>query len=113
MDYDAIGRWRTHEQISEGLRENPTVDASGKLADGRAFSGSDEFKHLMAEDRDTLAQIFWNTSLFGTTTYVLGRTMTTGDRKQIKAIATMYRPEGHRLKSMIEPLVMSNFFLKR
>ncbi|MDP6751484.1 MAG: hypothetical protein QGH37_31585 [Candidatus Poribacteria bacterium] len=64
MDYDAIGRWRTHEQISEGLGENPAVDASGKLADGRAFSGPDESKHLMARRSGCICPNLFGTQAF-------------------------------------------------
>ena len=29
--YDAIGQWRTHEQVPNGIGEDPLVDASGTL----------------------------------------------------------------------------------
>ena len=36
-NYDAIGRWRTEEVVSDGSGDNPKVDASGELPDGRKF----------------------------------------------------------------------------
>ena len=39
-NYDAIGRWRTVEAIKDGTGENPALDPSGVLPDGRAFADS-------------------------------------------------------------------------
>ena len=43
-NFDAIGRWRTEEQVAGGKGDDPPVNASGVLPDGRAFKGPDEFK---------------------------------------------------------------------
>ena len=48
-NYDAIGRWRTHEAV-EGTGDNPAVNASGKLPDGRAYQTPEEFKQLLLAD---------------------------------------------------------------
>src|SRR6185437_17146194 len=36
-NYDAIGRWRTTEQVAGGLGADPPVQASGAFADGRVY----------------------------------------------------------------------------
>src|SRR6185295_6710389 len=38
-NYDAIGRWRTHEQAATGQGDNPPVNATGKLPNGSAYNG--------------------------------------------------------------------------
>lgn len=54
-NYDAIGRWRTHEDTASGKGASPPVDASGELPDGRKFSGPDEFKRFLAADPERFA----------------------------------------------------------
>ena len=46
--YDAIGQWRTREHVPTGVGEDPLVDPSGVMPDGRAFTDSDQFKRLVA-----------------------------------------------------------------
>jgi hypothetical protein len=108
-NYDAIGRWRTEERVNGGLGDNPPVDASGILPDGRKFSGPDEFKRLLAEDTDRFAA-----AMVGQlATYALRRVMTIDDQQQIQAIANASEPGGYKLRSVIENIVMSDLFLKR
>ena len=51
-NYDAIGRWRTRELVTTGLGDNPKIDASGTLPDGRPFRDSKQFKQLGLEGDD-------------------------------------------------------------
>lgn len=57
-NYDAIGRWRTEEKIKEGSGEDPKIDASGELPDGRKFSDGAELKRLLLSDTDKFAAAF-------------------------------------------------------
>ena len=59
-NFDAIGRWRETERIEGGTGNNPPVDASGTLPNGKAFAGPTEFKKLLAENDNELAIASWN-----------------------------------------------------
>lgn len=56
-NFDAIGRWRTHEVV-EGTGDNPPVNASGKLHDGRSYKTPEEFKQLLLGDVETFNAAF-------------------------------------------------------
>ena len=107
-NFDAIGRWRTTERVQGGVGDDPPVDASGKLPDGRVFKTLTEFKELLAED-ERLAKAF----LEQLTTYALRRVMTVDDMEAIQAIATEAKADRLGLKSMIRKLVLSDLFQKR
>ncbi len=107
--FDAIGRWRTEEQVLGGRGANPAVNASGTLPDGRAFKGTDEFKELLAQDLDRFAEAF----IEQLSTYALRRAMTIDDAAAIKAIAQASKADGYKLRSVIEHFVMSDLFAKR
>ncbi|MBI1374574.1 MAG: DUF1592 domain-containing protein [Phycisphaera sp.] len=108
-NYDAIGRWRTVETVREGTGANPTLDASGKLPDGRAFANGQELKKLLVDDVDKFAAAF--TSKLAT--YAMRRGMTFSDREILKDIAAQSRADDYRLRSLIESFVTSPLFLKR
>lgn len=108
-NYDAIGSWRTEERVTGGQGANPSVNASGKLANGGTFQGPDEFKQLLVQDMDRFAEAF----VVQLATYGLRRVMTIDDTVQIKAIAQSSKPNGYRLREVIENLVLSELFLKR
>jgi len=108
-NYDAIGRWRTHEFVQTGTGAHPVVDAAGTMPDGRSYTGPEEFKELLSENLDGFAE----TLVEKLATYALRRAMTVDDREQIKAVAASCRDDGYRLRTMIEALVMSDLFRKR
>jgi len=108
-NFDAIGRWRTHEQVAGGKGDDPAVNASGKLADGRPFSGAEEFKQLLAQDLDRFAEAFVEQLAI----YALRRVMTIDDTAQIKAIAAASKTNGYKLRTLIESLVLSDLMRKR
>ena len=108
-NYDAIGRWRTHEQAATGQGENPPVNATGRLPNGSAYNGPDEFKHLLAADMDRFATAFTGQLA----TYALRRVMTIDDAAQIKAITQAGKKNDYKLRKMIENLVTSELFKRR
>ena len=108
-NFDAIGRWRTSEQVAGGNGDDPAVNANGKLPDGRAYNGADEFKHLLVQDMDRVAEAF----IEQLATYSLRRVMTIDDAPQIKAIAAKGKPDDYKLQTVIENFVMSELFQKR
>lgn len=95
--------------MTAGQGENPEVDASGVLPDGRSFRGPDHFKQLLAEDLDRFAEAF----VEQLATFALRRVMTLDDTAQIQAIALASQRDGYRLRSIIENFVASDLFQKR
>ena len=57
-NYDAIGQWRTREKVPAGVGEDPLINPSGKMPDGRPFKDADEFKRLLIEDHDKFVGAF-------------------------------------------------------
>ncbi len=108
-NYDAIGHWRTEEVVRDGSGANPTIDASGELADGRAFTDAVGLKKLMVDDLDKFAAAFCDKLA----TYALRRGMTFADRKALSAIAGQSKVQGYHLATLIEQLVTSDLFQKR
>ena len=108
-NYDAVGRWRTHEKVAGGLGDDPPVVASGAFTDGRQYDGPESFKKLMAADLDRFAEAF----IEQLATYALRRVLTVDDAPAIKAIATKSKPDQYRLRSLVEDLVLSDLFQKR
>lgn len=108
-NYDAIGRWRTHERVAGGVGDDPLVNAAGQLPDGRTYRNPAEFKRLLAEAEDRFAQAF----VEQLATYALRRVMTIDDAAQIRSIAAACKPHQYRLKDLIEQFVLSDLFQKR
>lgn len=108
-NFDAIGRWRTREQVTGGKGDDPLIDASGVLPNGLAFNGPDEFKQLLAKDLDRFTEAF----VEQLATFALRRVMTIDDAVQIKSIAQASKQAGYRLRTVIENLVLSELFQKR
>ena len=107
-NYDAIGRWRT-EEITDGKGENPKVDASGKLPDGREYKNADDFKKLLLHDIDAFNLTF----IEKLATYGLRRSVSFSDRDDLKSIAAAAKAKDYRLKDIIESFVCSDLFQKR
>ncbi|MEK0447622.1 MAG: hypothetical protein RLZZ399_2943 [Verrucomicrobiota bacterium] len=107
-NYDAIGRWRT-EEITDGLGANPKVNAAGKLPDGREYRDAEEFKRLLLGNLDTFQQAF----LEKLATYALRRTVSFGDRDELKRIAAAGKAADYRLRDLLEAFVCSDLFQKR
>lgn len=108
-NYDAIGRWRTVETVKDGTGEDPKLDASGTLSDGRQFSGPEELKHILLSDLDKFASAVTEKLA----TYALRRGMTFSDREELKHIVEKAKGEDYKLASLIESLVTSPLFVKR
>ncbi len=108
-NFDAIGRWRTREQVQGGKGDDPLIDASGMLPNGLAFKGPDEFKQVLVRDLDRFAEAF----VEQLATFALRRVMTIDDTEQIKTIAQASKQNGYQLRTIIENLVQSELFQKR
>ncbi len=107
--YDAIGQWRTHERVPTGVGENPLVNASGVMPDGRKFSNSAQFKQLLLDDRDQIALAF----IEHLCTYALRRVLTVDDRDDIQSIVEQSKQGQCRIKDIVRAVATSELFQKR
>lgn len=101
-NYDAIGRWRTHEGKFP-------VDASGALPDGRSFNGSGELKTILKADRNEFARCLTEKML----TYALGRGLESYDRPAVAAICRKLSESDYRFSSLVLGIVNSLPFQMR
>jgi hypothetical protein len=108
-NYDAIGQWRTREKVGAGIGEDPLVDPSGELPDGRAFKDASEFKRLLIEDRDKFVRAF----IEHLSTYGLRRVLTVDDQDDITAIAAAAKKNQSGVKDVVRAVALSDIMRKR
>lgn len=107
--YDAIGQWRTHEVVTAGTGEDPLVDASGIMPDGRSFTSAIDFKQLLIEDRAKVARAF----IEHLCTYALRRVLTVDDEDDLKAIEVEASKHDYRVQDIVRAVAMSELIRKR
>jgi hypothetical protein len=107
--YDAIGQWRTRERVPTGVGEDPLVDASGVMPDGRPFTDSDQFKQLLLEDRDKVARAF----IEHLCTYALRRVLTVDDRDGVQAIVDEAKGHQYGVRDIVRAVALSELIRKR
>jgi hypothetical protein len=101
-NYDAIGRWRTHET-------GHAIDASGGLPDGSTFTGVDGLqKALMSRP-----EAFVGTMTEKLMTYSLGRGVTEADAPAVRKIVREGRDGGYRFSALVLGIVNSTPFQMR
>jgi len=108
-NYDAIGRWRTHEVVTSGQGDHPPVNATGTLPDGRSYDGPAAFEQLLVQDIDRFGTAF----VEQLATFALRRVMTVDDMEAVRSVAAASRKADYRLQSIIENFVASGLFQKR
>jgi hypothetical protein len=89
--------------------ENPLVDASGVMPDGREFADSVQFKQLLLADRDKIARAF----IEHLCTYALRRVLTIDDREDVQTIVEQAKKGQYRLKDIIRAVASSELLHKR
>jgi hypothetical protein len=107
--YDAIGQWRTREQVPTSVGEDPLVDASGVMPDGRPFTDSDQFKQLLLEDGDKVARAF----IEHLCTYALRRVLTVDDREGVQAIVDEAKGHQYGVRDIVRAVALSELIRKR
>ncbi len=107
--YDAIGQWRTHERVPAGTGEDPLVDASGMLLDGRSYRDAAQFKQLLLDDRDKVGRAF----IEHLCTYALRRVLTVDDRDDLKWIESESIKNHYRIQDIIRAIARSELLRKR
>lgn len=95
--------------VSDGAGENPPVDSSGELPDGRHFTDAASFKKLLAGDLDRFNAVF----IEKLATFALRRPMTLDDRTALAEIAKDSKSYDYRLRDLLESFVTSDLFRKR
>ncbi len=108
-NYDAIGQWRTREKIPEGVGQDPLINASGEMPDGRAFKDANDFKRLLIADREKFVQAF----IEHLCTYGLRRVLTVDDEDDIKVITEEAKKSQYKIKDIIRAVALSNLMRKR
>jgi hypothetical protein len=94
--------WNKRQYIKLGL----PVDASGELADGRKFTGIQEFKTLLLEKSDrVLASLAEKMVIYST-----GAGISYSDRPAVAAIAAKVQAQGGGLRTLIHEVVESPIF---
>jgi hypothetical protein len=102
-NYDAIGRWRTEEAVRDGTGDNPKVDASGVMPDGKKFNGPVDLKKILLGDLDKFNAAFVD----------ILATYSIDDRTSLQNLAKQSKAADYRLPAIIEALVLSDEFQKR
>jgi hypothetical protein len=95
-NYDAIGRWRTHEGKFP-------IDASGVMPDGRKFDGAAGMKAVLVGDRDQFARALTEKLL----TYGLGRGLERYDNLAVQSISRRLRAKNYRFSTLVMGIVES------
>jgi mono/diheme cytochrome c family protein len=108
-NYDAIGQWRSREKVPAGTGEDPLVNPSGKMPDGRPFADPNEFKRLLLEDRDKVARAF----IEHLCTYALRRVLTFDDQEGINAIQEEAKKHEYRVRDIVRAVALSELMRKR
>ena len=107
--FDAIGQWRTHERVEKGKGDDPPVNASGKMPDGREFADAAQFKRLLIDDRDRFLYAF----VEHLCTYGLRRVLTVDDRQDVQSIVDMAKQKDYRLKDIIRAVATADLMGSR
>ncbi|MFO0939991.1 MAG: DUF1592 domain-containing protein [Pirellulales bacterium] len=108
-NYDAVGQWRTHERVEKGLGDDPPIDASGTMPDGRRFIDSVQFKQRLLEDRDQIARAF----IEHLCTYALRRVLTLDDKDDIQLILEQAKNKQYAIRDMVRAVAESELIRKR
>jgi hypothetical protein len=100
--YDAVGRWRTHE-------EGTPIDASGSLPDGTEFADVTGLEQSLLGHSDRFVSALAEKLL----TYALGRPVSDDDAPAIRRIVHEARASNYRFSSLVLGVVNSTPFQMR
>jgi hypothetical protein len=101
-NYDAIGRWRTHET-------GAPIDAAGGLPDGSKFEGVEGLQKALLSKPENFVDTITEKLL----TYSLGRGVEFYDEPAIRKIVQESRSQDYRMASLILGIVNSTPFQMR
>ena len=95
-NFDVIGRWRTHDDGGE-------IDASGKLPNGKTFSGPGGLKQLLLDRPERFADAAVGRLL----TYALGRELDWRDQPAVRQIIRENASANYRFEDLVISIVNS------
>ncbi|MBP85576.1 MAG: hypothetical protein CMJ64_02490 [Planctomycetaceae bacterium] len=116
--FNPIGGFRTHYRASGGelkfgdfnvpapFKKGPPVDASGVTADGKEFSGINEFKQHLLNEKEQVAKHFISQLVVNST----GGEIQFADREEIEAILKRTRKDDFPVRDIIHEVVQSKLF---
>lgn len=109
-NYDAIGKWRTH-QNGEGFRgkKTPVLDVSGVLPSGIKYNSLEEFKQGLFQEKDRFARAFCERLL----TYALCRPVGYTDRETIDQLMQVLKKNDYRIQPLMHAVISSEPFLTK
>lgn len=108
-NYHADGSWRDQEGFGYNGRVNrddPVVDAGGRLPDGREFLGVRELQEILLEEEDQFLMCLAE-KLY---TYALGRGVELADRSELERFCANMKSREYTLRSLIKVIVQSESF---
>ncbi|MCL4204305.1 MAG: DUF1592 domain-containing protein [Pirellulaceae bacterium] len=101
-NYDALGRWRTHDA-------GKPIDASGQLPDGTELDGPVALKDVLLKSREAFVRSFAKNLLI----YALGRGLEEVDQCVIRDMIAAANAEEDHFSAIVLALVNSRPFLYR
>jgi len=101
-NYDALGRWRTHEEATP-------IDAAGGLPDGSRFEGVSGLEQALRSRPEVFLTTFTEKLL----TYALGRGVQYYDAPAVRRVVRQARTNDYRFSSFILGIVNSTPFQMR
>ena len=101
-NYDAVGRWRTHES-------GTPIDASGGLPDGSKFEGLAGLQKALL----SRPEVFVSTMAEKLMTYSLGRGVEYSDAPAVRKMVRESREKDYRFSSLVLGIVNSTPFQMR
>lgn len=111
-NYNAIGQYREREGFGYKGRideNDPKIDASGKLPDGREFQNLGELQKHLLDDEEKFLRCF----VTKLATYALGRGIEFSDRELIEQLVSDLKKSDYKLQPLIVKLVESEAFRSR
>ena len=96
-------------KIPISFRLGPKVDATGAMADGRAFKDIRDFKDLVSQDKHRLLHNLARQLLI----YTTGRDIAFGDRAALEEIVTRAEKKGGGIRTLMIEIAQSSLFQTR
>ncbi|MGZ0167625.1 MAG: DUF1592 domain-containing protein [Planctomycetales bacterium] len=108
-NYDGSGFYREKESSRDHVvphPQDPDVDPSGELPDGRSFTGVEELKQIMLEEEDKFLNCLSEKLLV----YALGRGLGYADRATVEELSELLKRNDYHLRGLITNIVKTKAF---
>lgn len=117
-NFDVIGGWRErYRSLGDGeaavvngrrqrFRNGPIVESADQLADGRSFSGLNEFRNLLLEEPRQLARALAEKLV----AYGTGAAVEEADQQELDRIVNRVADQNFGLRSLVHEVVQSAVF---